>query len=191
MESLATSWVLSWAMEFNGLPLHPLIVHVVVVFAPLAGLGGIVYALVPRWRWRLRWPLVACAVIAAAAGIVAVQSGQDLETTRHLETLPELATHSSRGRFLRWVLLAFLVPTALAAWQLGGPSPVAAGRAGSAPGYRGGRLGDPAAPAGRRRHRAGLRLPDRRLGRPDRLGRLAPAGGLPSSPAAGELHAGG
>jgi hypothetical protein len=122
MESLATPW----AMEFNGLPLHPLVVHVVVVFAPLAGIGGILYALVPTWRGRLRWPLMACAVLAAAAGIVAVQSGQDLETTRHLETLPELATHSSRGRFLRWVLLAFLVPTALATWQLGGPSPVAA-----------------------------------------------------------------
>ncbi len=121
METLATSW----AMEFNGLPLHPLIVHVVVVFAPLAGIGGILYAAVPRWRWRLRWPLVACAVIAAAAGIVAVQSGQDLETTRHLESLPELATHSARGRFLRWVLLAFLVPTGLAAWQLDGPSPLA------------------------------------------------------------------
>jgi len=118
MESLASSW------EFNGLPVHPLVVHVVVVFAPLAGIGGILYAAVPRWRWWLRWPLVACAVIAAAAGIVAVQSGQALETSRNLQTLPELATHSARGRFLRWVLLAFLVPTALAVWQLGGPSPV-------------------------------------------------------------------
>jgi hypothetical protein len=122
MESLATSW----ALEFNGLPLHPLVVHVVVVFAPLAGVGGILYAVVPTWRWRLRWPLVVCAVLAAAAGILAVQSGQELETARHLETLPELATHSSRGRFLRWVLLAFLVPTTLATWQLGGPSPVTA-----------------------------------------------------------------
>jgi uncharacterized membrane protein len=120
------SFVTSWAMEFNGLPLHPLVVHVVVVFAPLAGIGGILYAAVPRWRWWLRWPLVACAVIAAVAGIVAVQSGQDLENQRHLQSLPELATHSARGRFLRWVLIAFLVPTALAAWQLRGPSPVAA-----------------------------------------------------------------
>ena len=111
-------------MEFNGLPLHPLIVHVVVVFAPLAGLGGIVYAAVPRWRWWLRWPLVATAVLAAAAGIIAVQSGQDLETQRSLQTLPELGTHSERGRLLRWVLLAFLVPTALAAWQLRGPTPL-------------------------------------------------------------------
>ena len=113
-------------MEFNGLPLHPLIIHVVVVFAPLAGIGGILYAAVPQWRWWLRWPLVASAVIAAFAGIIAVQSGQDLENQRHLQTLPELATHAARGRFLRWVMLAFLVPTALAAWQLGGPSPVSA-----------------------------------------------------------------
>jgi hypothetical protein len=132
MDSLASSW----AMEFNGLPLHPLVVHVVVVFAPLAGIGAILYAVVPRWRWWLRWPLVACAVIAAAAGIVAVQSGQDLEASRHLQTLPELATHSARGRFLRWVLLAFLVPTALAAWQLRGPSPVT-----STGGTRDGRTG--------------------------------------------------
>jgi hypothetical protein len=113
-------------LEFNGLPLHPLVVHVVVVFAPLAGIGGILYAAVPKWRWWLRWPLVASAVISAAAGIVAVQSGQDLEAQRHLETLPELATHAARGRFLRWVLLAFLIPTTLGAWQLGGPSPVSA-----------------------------------------------------------------
>jgi hypothetical protein len=113
-------------MQFNGLPLHPLVVHVVVVFAPLAGISGILYAAVPRWRWWLRWPLVACAVIAAAGGVVAVQSGQSLENQRHLQTLPALATHAARGRFLRWVLLVFLVPTALAAWQLGGPTPLAA-----------------------------------------------------------------
>jgi hypothetical protein len=117
-------------MEFNGLPLHPLVIHVVVVFAPLAGLGGVLYAAVPKWRWWLRWPLVACAAIAAAAGILAVKSGQDLETQRHLQTLPELATHASRGRFLRWVLLAFLVPTTLAAWLLGGPTPIASGKGG-------------------------------------------------------------
>jgi len=119
-----------WFMEFNGLPLHPLIIHVVVVFAPLAGLGGILYAAVPRWRWWLRWPLVASALIAAVAGIIAVRSGEDLETERHLQSLPSLATHSARGRFLRWVLLAFLVPTALSAWLLGGPTPIASGKGG-------------------------------------------------------------
>jgi uncharacterized membrane protein len=114
-------------MEFNGLPVHPLIVHVVVVFAPLACLAGILYAVVPRWRWWLRWPLVACAVIAAVAGIIAVQSGHDLENQRHLQSLPELAVHEHRGKILRWLMLAFLVPTALGAWLLGGPSALASG----------------------------------------------------------------
>lgn len=117
-------------MEFNGLPVHPLIVHVVVVFAPLAGLGGILYAVVPRWRWLLRWPLVFTAVVAAAAGVVAVRSGLDLERQRHLQSLPELAVHAHRGRILRWLLLAFLVPTGLAAWLLGGPSPLVSGAGG-------------------------------------------------------------
>jgi hypothetical protein len=123
-------------MEFNGLPLHPLVVHVVVVFAPLAGVGGILYAAVPRWRWWLRWPFVASTVIAAAGAIIAVQSGLSLENQRHLQSLPELATHAHRGRILRWVLIAFLVPTALGAWFLGGPSPVVSGA-----GARAGRTG--------------------------------------------------
>ena len=121
------TFAMSWAMEFNGLPLHPLIVHVVVVFAPLAALGGVLYAVVPRWRWWLRWPLVATAVIAAGAGVIAVQSGMQLETQRHLQSLPELAVHAHRGRILRWILLAFLLPVALAAWLLGGPSALVSG----------------------------------------------------------------
>jgi hypothetical protein len=114
-------------MTFNGLPLHPLIVHVVVVFAPLAGLGGILYAVMPRWRWWLRWPLVACAVIAAGAGVLAAQSGFSLEHQRNLQQLASVRTHQHRGSLLRWFLLLFLVPAGLAAWLLGGPSAVTTG----------------------------------------------------------------
>ena len=114
-------------MEINGLPLHPLIVHVVVVFAPLAAIGGIVYAVMPRWRWWLRWPFVACAVIAAVAGVIAAQSGYSLEHSRHLQQLSSVRTHQHRGSILRWLLLAYLIPTGLAAWYLGGDSPVTSG----------------------------------------------------------------
>jgi uncharacterized membrane protein len=117
----------TYAMEFAGLPLHPLVVHVVVVFAPLAGLGGILYALMPRWRWWLRWPFVAAAVVAAVAGVIATQSGYSLEHSRHLDQLASVRTHQHRGSILRWVLLAFLIPTGLAAWLLGGGSPVVSG----------------------------------------------------------------
>jgi hypothetical protein len=114
-------------MTFNGLPLHPLIVHVVVVFAPMAALGGIVYAVKPAWRWWLRWPFVASAVIAAGAGVLAVQSGYSLEHLRHFEQLASVQTHRRRGSILRWLMLAFLVPTGLAAWLLGGPSALTSG----------------------------------------------------------------
>jgi hypothetical protein len=100
---------------------------VVVVFAPMAALGGIVYAVMPRWRWWLRWPFVASAVIAAGAGVLAVQSGYSLEHLRHLEQLASVQTHRRRGSILRWLLLAFLVPTGLSAWFLGGSSPVISG----------------------------------------------------------------
>ncbi|HEX3221861.1 MAG TPA: DUF2231 domain-containing protein [Nocardioides sp.] len=114
-------------MEFNGLPLHPLVVHVVVVFAPLAALTGIVYAVRPAWRWWLRWPLVISAVIAAGAGVLAAYSGYSLEHMRDLQQLASVRTHQHRGSILRWLLLAFLVPAGLAAWFLGGPSAVASG----------------------------------------------------------------
>jgi hypothetical protein len=114
-------------MSFNGLPLHPLVVHVVVVFAPLCAVAAIAYAVVPRWRWWLRWPFVVASLIAVGGAILAVQSGLSLENQRHLQTLPALAVHAHRGRILRWILLAFLVPTALGAWFLGGPSALPSG----------------------------------------------------------------
>jgi hypothetical protein len=114
-------------MEFNGLPLHPLIVHVVVVFAPLAAIGGILYAVVPKWRWWLRWPFIACAVIAAVSGVIAAQSGFWLEHDRGLQQLAKVRTHQHRGSILRWLLLAYLIPAGLAAWFLGGDSPVNSG----------------------------------------------------------------
>ncbi len=113
-------------MTFNGLPLHPLIVHVVVVFAPLAALAAILYAVMPRWRWWLRWPLVASAMIAAVAGVIAVQSGHSLLNARP-ELRPLVQTHMHRGRLLELVMVAFLVPVGLSAWLLGGPSALASG----------------------------------------------------------------
>ena len=56
-------------MEINGLPLHPLIVHAVVILGPLAGLTGLAYAFVPKWRWLLRWPLVALSLVVATTAL--------------------------------------------------------------------------------------------------------------------------
>ncbi|MCW2828706.1 MAG: hypothetical protein JWQ67_2322, partial [Marmoricola sp.] len=37
---------------FNGIPLHPLVVHAVVVLLPLAILGTIAIAVRPGWRGK-------------------------------------------------------------------------------------------------------------------------------------------
>ncbi len=114
-------------MEINGLPLHPLIVHAVVILGPLAGLTGLAYAFVPKWRWLLRWPLVALSLVVAVAALVAVAAGNALLDSRP-ELEPIVHDHADWGVLLRNLALAFVVDALLAAWALGGPSALASGR---------------------------------------------------------------
>ncbi len=65
---------------FHGLPVHALVLHVAVVFAPLSALVGLAF-LVPRWRRVLQWPLVAVTAISAAALFAAKESGEDLRAS--------------------------------------------------------------------------------------------------------------
>ncbi len=124
-------------MELNGVPLHPLVVHAVVVLGPLAALAGLAYAFVPRWRWLLRWPLVVLAVVTAAASLLAVAAGEDLLAARP-ELAPIVEEHEEAGELLRTVSLAYVLVSGLAAWALGGVSALASGR-----GARETRLGVP------------------------------------------------
>ncbi len=97
-------------MEVNGLPLHPLVVHAAVVFGPLAALVGFAHAAVPRWRERLRLPMVGLAVAAALAVVAAYLTGNDLLDSRpELGQLPDVGTHEERARVALWVTLAFAV----------------------------------------------------------------------------------
>jgi uncharacterized membrane protein len=114
-------------MELNGVPLHPLIVHAVVVLGPLAALTGLAYAAVPRWRWLLRWPLVVLAVVTAVTALGAVAAGEDLLAARP-ELAPIVADHQEAGEMLRNVALGYAVLSGLAAWALGGASALASGR---------------------------------------------------------------
>jgi hypothetical protein len=106
-------------MEINGLPLHALITHVAVVFGPLSALAGVLYAVVPRWRDRLRWPLVVMVVIAVGAIWVAYISGGQVEDangpyTGEFARLVE--KHEDRADILRWVASGFGVVALVAAW---------------------------------------------------------------------------
>ena len=114
-------------MELNGVPLHPLIVHAVVVLGPLAALTGLAYAAVPRWRWLLRWPLVVLAVVTAVTALGAVAAGEDLLASRP-ELAPIVEDHQEAGENLRSVALVYAVVAGLGAWALGGTSALASGK---------------------------------------------------------------
>ncbi|MDZ5662579.1 DUF2231 domain-containing protein [Nocardioides sp. S-58] len=126
-------------MELNGVPLHPLVVHAVVVLGPLSALAGLAYAAVPRWRWLLRWPLVVLAVVTAVASVVAVAAGEDLLSSRP-ELAPIVVEHQEDGELLRLWSIGYALVSLLGAWALGGTSALASGR-----GARGTRFGIPVA----------------------------------------------
>jgi uncharacterized membrane protein len=61
--------------EFQGIPMHPLLVHAVVVLLPLQVAAGIAYGVLPRFRHYLGWFAVGVAVAAPVAAFLARQSG--------------------------------------------------------------------------------------------------------------------
>jgi Predicted membrane protein (DUF2231) len=63
----------------GGLPVHPLVVHAVVVLGPLAALLAVLYAVKPAWRVALKWPTLLLALGAAGSAALATASGESLE----------------------------------------------------------------------------------------------------------------
>jgi hypothetical protein len=93
----------------NGLPVHPLVVHAVVVLVPLAALGTIAIALRPAWR-RTYGPLVAAfAILGAVLCPVATSSGQALA-----QRVGNPGQHAALGGQLVW----FVIPLAVLALAL-------------------------------------------------------------------------
>ncbi len=88
----------------NGLPIHPLVVHAVVVLLPLAILGTIAIVVRASWRERYGWLVVGCAAVATVLMPVATSSGEALE--RHVGDPGE---HAHLGDQLIWFTLPLLV----------------------------------------------------------------------------------
>jgi uncharacterized membrane protein len=88
----------------NGIPVHPLVVHAVVVLLPLAVLGTISIAVVPRWRTPYGPLVVATAFIATVLVPVATSSGEELE-----KRVGEPEKHAELGDQLIWFVLPLLV----------------------------------------------------------------------------------
>lgn len=112
---------------FNGLPLHPLVVHAVVVLVPLTLLAAIGFAVLPRQRWLLRWPL------AARRGRDR-QRGHDVRRQAEWEKLetsfqnsPLVKIHVDRANLFVLLVYVFAIIALIAVFTLGGTSQLASG----------------------------------------------------------------
>jgi hypothetical protein len=107
-------------VHLNGLPLHPLVVHAVIVFVPLAALVAILHALVPRWRWLLRTPTLVLAVAAVVLARVAVMTGSSLKHEKNFGGAlgDRIDRHMHWGQRLEYSVWVLAVLAILAWWVL-------------------------------------------------------------------------
>jgi uncharacterized membrane protein len=95
----------------NGLPIHPLVVHAVVVLLPLATLGTLAIAVRPAWRRPYGLLVVGCAAVATALIPVATSSGEALE-----ERVGDPGAHAELGDQLNWFAIPMLLLAAAMWW---------------------------------------------------------------------------
>src|SRR5687767_15917313 len=86
-------------LTIDGIPLHPLLVHAVVVLLPLAALSSVAIALVPSWRRKYAWPVLGVTLAGVAAVPVAKQAGEELMATleSRVGPNPAIQTHADFG----------------------------------------------------------------------------------------------
>ncbi|MCX6434000.1 MAG: cytochrome b5-like heme/steroid binding domain-containing protein [Actinobacteria bacterium] len=100
----------------TGIPVHPLVVHAVVVLLPLSALALIAIVLIPRWRGTFGWLVLAGLFVGAGATFVAKESGEALAAR---VGLPQ--EHASWGDRLPLVAMLLLIVAAIWFWR--GASP--------------------------------------------------------------------
>jgi peptidoglycan/LPS O-acetylase OafA/YrhL len=113
--------------RFGDLPLHVLVIHLAVVVLPVAALTAIAFAVLPKWRWLLRWPALVLGLGALVCAFVAKKSGDAfLAAVPQLEKL--VALHRSRANLLLWLVVAFAVLVVAAFLLLSGPTALTSGK---------------------------------------------------------------
>ncbi|PUA81911.1 DUF2231 domain-containing protein [Nocardioides currus] len=95
----------------DGIPLHPLVVHAVVVLLPLATLGTIAIVARPAWRLRFGPLVVAAAALSTALIPVATSSGEALE-----RRVGDPGRHAELGDQLIWFAVPLLLLSAALVW---------------------------------------------------------------------------
>lgn len=98
---------------FNGLPAHPLLVHFIVVLAPLTAILAILCAVWPAARERLVWLVLAMAGVVAVMTPITAEAGEWLE--HKVEENAALETHEHLGKTMLYFAIALLVAAVLVA----------------------------------------------------------------------------
>lgn len=91
----------------NGIPLHPLVVHAIVVLLPLATLGTIAIAVRAPWRPTYGPLVVGAALVSTVLCPVATSSGEELQ-----RRVGDPGDHAELGDSLVWFSVALLVLSA-------------------------------------------------------------------------------
>lgn len=96
---------------FQGLPIHPMLVHFIVVLAPLTAILAILCAVWPAARQRLVWLVLALAGVTTVLTPIASEAGEWLE--HHLEESELIEKHAELGETMLYFALALLVAAIL------------------------------------------------------------------------------
>jgi hypothetical protein len=87
-----------------GLPLHPLVIHAVVVLVPLTAIGAVLMVVRPRFSKRFGVIVVASAALSVVSAFLAKDSGQTLARTQ-----PVSGEHVMAGDVVPLPILGFAV----------------------------------------------------------------------------------
>ena len=99
---------------FNGLPAHVLLVHFIVVLAPLTAVLAIVCTFWPAARQRLVWLGLALAVVTAVLTPLTTDAGEWLEKRKGRS--PLLHAHTQLGDTMAYFSVAMVAAAALIAF---------------------------------------------------------------------------
>jgi len=108
--------------EIAGLPLHPLIVHAVVILVPLTALALILGAFLPAARKRLGIVTPLAALVVLVLVPITMLAGEAL--AEQVGPVPAVVHHADLGRLLwPWTLAMFLVAAVQWCWYRFGVGP--------------------------------------------------------------------
>jgi len=86
----------------TGLPVHPLVIHAVVVLVPLAAIGALLVIFFPKWRITYSPLVLITVLLGTVTAFIATQSGEALSERVGLPN-----SHATQGERLSYVVLAF------------------------------------------------------------------------------------